>query len=78
MQCSNTYTAVEMCEAGSLYSALRAFPPGQMIGVVTKSPKALASLEMIDAQKTHGLRGSGGETGQKNPYTDQSIEIETH
>ena len=26
-------------------------PPGQMIGVVTKSPKALASLEMIDAHR---------------------------
>ena len=32
-------------------------PPGQMIGVVTKSPKALASVEMIDAQKTHPSRG---------------------
>ena len=80
MQCSNTYTAVEMCEAGSLYSALRAFPPGQMIGVVTKSPKALASLEMIDAQKTHGSGGSDRETGQKNHFTDQSRaqEIETN
>ena len=74
MQRSNTCAGVEMCEDGTLYSASRAFPPGQMIGVVTKSPKALASLEMIDAQKTHRLRGSDGETRQKNLGTDQSTE----
>ena len=74
MQRSNTCAGVEMCEAGTLYSASHAFPPGQMIGVVTKTPKALASLEMIDAQKTHGLRGSDGEMGQKNHCTDQFTE----
>ena len=49
-------------------------PPGQMIGVVTKSPKALASLEMIDAQEYRPLGRSDGETGQKNHFINQPTE----
>ena len=40
-------------------------PPGQMIGVVTKSPKALASLEMIDAQKTRPLGDQTEKQGKR-------------